>query len=76
VQTETAIRRQSAVKIKPVGGRRRIGLSLEAVGIDEYGVHEPCVAVMAYRQWLGTVPCVYVHLDNIGLPANRMTNCI
>lgn len=48
-----------------------VSLSREEVELDHYGVHEPRLGVMAYRQWPGTTPCVYLHLDGILLPVSR-----
>jgi hypothetical protein len=50
-----------------------VSVSREEVELDQYGVHEPRLGVMAYRQWPGTTPCVYLHLDGILLPVSRGT---
>jgi hypothetical protein len=55
------------------GPQTYVSLSREEVELDQYGTYEPRFGVMAYRQWPGTAPCVYVHLDGITLPANRGT---
>jgi hypothetical protein len=49
-----------------------VDLWLEDVTRDEYGVYVQRIGAMAYRRW-GGAPCVYAHLDNIELPANRGT---
>jgi hypothetical protein len=48
-----------------------VDLLLERVGHDEYAVYAPHIGAQAYRHWPGEVPNVYVHLDNIELPAGR-----
>jgi hypothetical protein len=55
------------------GQESYVDMSLEGVTRDEYGVYVPRLGAQAYRHWPGEAPCVYVHLDNIELPANRGT---
>jgi hypothetical protein len=47
-----------------------VDLSLEPTQ-DEEGAYLPRFGALAYRSWLGAVPCVYFHLDGIKVPHNR-----